>query len=60
MAVSIGSYIEGNQTAVTSATAKLVGTETYVGDQCGGGQVNANVEKERSNGVFVGIDGHRN
>ena len=58
--ISIGSYIEGNQTPVTSSTAKLVGQETFVGDANGGGQVNADVEAQRSRGVFVGIDGHKN
>ena len=58
--IGIGSYIENNSTAVTSDTAKLVGTQVTVGDQHGGGDVNANVQKQRSNGVFIGIDGHKN
>lgn len=59
--VSIGSYIENNQTAVTSSTSKLVGAgDVYVGDLAGGGQANADVERQRSTGVFVGFDGHKN
>jgi hypothetical protein len=58
--VSIGSYIENNQTAVTSSTAKLVAQQVFVGDQNGGGQVNVSVDKNRNNGVFIGIDGHKN
>ena len=57
--IGIGSYIENNSTAVTSDTAKLVGTQVFVGDQVGGGVVAANVQKQRSNGVAVGIDGFK-
>ena len=59
--VQIGSYIENNSTAVTSSTAKLVGAgDVFVGDLQGHGQVNADVNKARSAGVFVGVDGHKN
>ena len=58
--LSIGSYIEGNQTAVTSATAKLVGQEIIVGDLFGAGTQVPDVNKQRSTGVFIGIDGRKN
>lgn len=59
--VSIGSYIENNSVPVTSSSAKLVGTgDVFVGDLQGNGQQNTDVNRARSAGVFVGVDGHKN
>ncbi len=59
--ISIGSYEETNNIPVTSSTAKIVGNgDVFVGDIFGPGQQNADVYRQRSNGVFVGIDGHKN
>jgi len=57
--VNIKNYIENNNTFVTSTTSKNVGQETIVGGLNGGGQVNADLEKQYSAGVFIGVDGHR-
>jgi hypothetical protein len=61
--VTIGSYLENNQTAATSKTVSA--GDTFVGDIAGGcsttsaGAQNADVYKARSAGVFCGIDGHK-
>lgn len=58
--VNIANYVEGNKTFVNSASAKQVGNETLLGDQEGQGQVNVDINRVYSAGVFVGFDGHKN
>ena len=58
--VNIPDYVEGNKTNVYATPGKNAGTEVFVGDLAAGGVVTVNVERDNSQGIFIGVDGHRN